>query len=113
MLIQTGKAEGWLHLDVGAAREWAKMSGIGFTNASPKVIPGRGVGLVADRSLSRREHGKPWEILTVDEDLVLSIEAVKRHAQFDTDFREVLDSIGDFGTVGLYRSPCPVGAFRR
>ncbi|KAK4506822.1 hypothetical protein PRZ48_000555 [Zasmidium cellare] len=97
MLIQTGKAEGWLHLDVDSVKTWATTSGIKFSNASPKVIPGRGIGLVTDRSLSTRERGKPWEILAVAEDLVLSVEAVKKHALFDKDFREVYDGLGDFG----------------
>lgn len=100
MLFRTGKAQGWLHYEVDAASTWARLSGIKFANASPKAIPGRGVGLVADRRLSTREHGKPWEILTVSEDLVLSIEAVKKHALYDKDFRELFDSLGDFGTVG-------------
>lgn len=108
MLIRTGKAEGWLHFDVDAATTWAKASGIKFANASPKVIPGRGVGLVADRCLSTREHGKPWEILTVSEDLVLSIEAVKKHALYDKDFKELFDSLGDFGRVGCHHSLLPV-----
>ncbi|KAF2171196.1 hypothetical protein M409DRAFT_63568 [Zasmidium cellare ATCC 36951] len=97
MLIQTGKAEGWLHLDVDSVRTWATTSGIGFSNASPKAIPERGIGLLTDRSLSTRERGNPWEVLTVTEDLVLSVEAVKKHALFDKDFREVFDSLGEFG----------------
>lgn len=107
MLIRTGKAEGWLHFDVDAASTWAKASGIKFTNASPKAIPGRGIGLVAHRSLTTREHGMPWEILTVDEGLVLSIEAVKTHALYDKDFRQLFDSLGDFGTVGCHRCLLP------
>lgn len=108
MLIQAGKSEGWLHLDVDGVRKWATTSGIGFTKASPRLLPGRGIGLVADRELSTRERGKPWEILTVAEDLVLSVEAVKKHALFDQDFREVFESLGDFGRVGRYPSSSPL-----
>lgn len=108
MLIQTGKAEGWLHLDADSVKTWATTSGIRFSNALPKVIPGRGIGLVADRSLSTRERGKPWEVLTVAEDLVLSVEAVKKHALFDKDFREVYDSLGEFGKVGHHPDSCPL-----
>ncbi|KAK4634138.1 SET domain-containing protein 8 [Fulvia fulva] len=97
MLIKRGKAEGWLHLDIEGVTTWATASGIGFTNASPKIVPGRGIGLVTDRNLDYSESGKPLEILKISEDLVLSVEAVKQQAQFDRDFREVLDSLADFG----------------
>lgn len=96
MLIKRGKAEGWLHLDTVALRAWAEASGITFTNASPSSVPGRGMGLLADSDL-KAESSSPTEILSVDEDLVLSGEAVRRHAKFDKDFREVLESLGDFG----------------
>lgn len=99
MLIQRGKAEGWLQLDTIALKTWAEASGIIFTNASPAVVPGRGTGLLADRYL-KAELAQPTEILSIDEDLVLSGETVRRHAQFDKDFREVLESLGDFGRVG-------------
>lgn len=112
MLIQSGKDEGWLHLDVDGVKKWATAGGIGFSNASPSLIPGRGIGLVADRDLSTKDHGQPWEVLTVAEDLVLSVEAVKRHAQFDQDFRDVFESLGDFGRVGRRLSPhFPLRAF--
>ncbi|KAM3418498.1 hypothetical protein BST61_g4478 [Cercospora zeina] len=96
MLIRRGKAEGWLRLDTKALKTWAEASGITFTNASPTAVPGRGTGLLADRDLNT-EASSPTEILTIDQELVLSGEAVKRHAQFDTDFREVLESLGNFG----------------
>ena len=97
MLIKRGKAEGWLHLDIDGVKTWATASGIDFTNASPKIIPGRGIGLVADRDLQYANSGNPLKILKISEDLVLSVEAVKKHAQFDQDFREVLESLADFG----------------
>lgn len=59
------------------------------------------MGLLADSDL-KAESSSPTEILSVDEDLVLSGEAVRRHAKFDEDFREVLESLGDFGRVGLF-----------
>lgn len=102
MLIRRGKAEGWLHLDPKALKTWAEASGITFANASPIAVPGRGTGLLADRDL-KTEASLPTEILTIDEELVLSGEAVRRHAQFDKDFREVLESLGDFGRVGSSR----------
>lgn len=101
MLIKRGKAEGWLQLDTVALRAWAEASGITFTNASPSTVPGRGMGLLADSDL-KAESSSPTEILSVDEDLVLSGETVRRHAKFDKDFREVLESLGDFGRVGLF-----------
>jgi hypothetical protein len=95
MLIQRGKAEGWLHLDVNQTQEWARLSGISFSAASATRIPGRGIGLTAGRDLTA-----PVEILSVDQDLVLSLGTIKQHAQFDSDFREVFDSLGASATVG-------------
>ncbi|KAI5369992.1 hypothetical protein Slin15195_G008700 [Septoria linicola] len=109
MLIQRGKAEGWLQLDTIALKTWAEASGIIFTNASPSVVPGRGTGLLADRYL-KAELAQPTEILSIDEDLVLSGETVRRHAQFDKDFREVLESLGDFGRSNLMGHATPRGA---
>ncbi|GIZ40378.1 hypothetical protein CKM354_000371800 [Cercospora kikuchii] len=109
MLIRRGKAEGWLHLDTKSLKTWAEASGITFTNASPTAVPGRGTGLLADRDL-KTESSLPTEILTIDEELVLSGEAVRRHAQFDKDFREVLESLGDFGRSNLMGHATPRGA---
>lgn len=106
MLIQRGKAEGWLTMDMDAFKKWAATSGINFTNASPAIVPGRGNGLVADRDLTSMDTSHFAEILRVDEDLVLSVEAIKKHALFDKDLRELLDSLGDFGQVGGV-SPSP------
>lgn len=96
MLIQRGKTEGWLHLDVDQTKEWAKLSGISFSAASAKSIPGRGLGLTADRDLKA-----PEEVLSVPEDLVLSLDTIKQHAQFDSDFRELFESLGASATVGV------------
>lgn len=95
MLFQRGKAEGWLHLDLAQTQEWARMSGISFSAASATRIPGRGIGLTADRDLTAFA-----EVLSVPEDLVLSVDAIKQHAQFDSDFRELFDSLGASATVG-------------
>lgn len=103
MLIKRGKAEGWLHLSAPAVTLWAESNGIDFINASPKVVPGRGIGLIADRDLKNDEAG-PIKILKIAEDLVLSGDAVRKHAQFDKDFRQVLESLGDFGRVGILTS---------
>ncbi|KXT14600.1 hypothetical protein AC579_3680 [Pseudocercospora musae] len=96
MLVQRGKAEGWLHLNVAALTTWAIANGIEFKSASPAVVPGRGVGLLADRPVQDPSSDESV-FLTISEDLVLSIEAVKRHALFDRDFRELIESLDDFG----------------
>lgn len=105
MIVRRGKDEGWLHLDVHGVQRWATASGIKFTSASPAHIPGRGIGLVADHSVISERGQKPCQILELTEELVLSLEAVKQHASFDQDFREVLESIGEFGRVGLLALP--------
>lgn len=105
MIVRRGKDEGWLHLDVHGVQKWATASGIKFTNASPAHIPGRGIGLVADHSIISKRGQKPCQILELTEELVLSLEAVKQHASFDQDFREVLESLGEFGRVGFVTVP--------
>lgn len=105
MIVRRGKDEGWLHLDVHGVQKWATASGIKFTNASPAHIPGRGIGLVADRKITSELGQKPCQILELTEELVLSLEAVKQHASFDQDFREILESIGEFGRVGFIILP--------
>lgn len=95
MLIQRGKTDGWLHLDVKQTQEWAGLSGVTFSAASAARIPGRGIGLTADRDLVA-----PQEVLSVAEDLVLSVDTIKRHALFDSDFRGLYDSLGASATVG-------------
>lgn len=100
MLIQRGKDEGWLHLDVPALKTWAAASGIDFASTEPSLVPGRGVALLASRSLPSSTSSKSAVLLTLPADLVLSLEAVKKHALFDRHFRELLDSLGDFGKVG-------------
>lgn len=95
MLIQRGKSEGWLHLDVVQTQQWARLSGMSFNAASATHIPGRGIGLTANRDLAA-----PVEILSVPEDLVLSLDTIKQHAQFDSDFRELFESLGASATVG-------------
>lgn len=95
MLIQRGKADGWLHLDVSQMSEWARLSGVTFSAASATLIPGRGIGLTADRDLVA-----PSEVLSVAEDLILSVDTIKKHAQFDADLRGLFDSLGASAAVG-------------
>jgi hypothetical protein len=101
MLIRRGKEEGWLNWDVDATQEWAKSSGINFTNATPAMVAGRGIGLLADHDISSPPSSEmPTEVLAIAEDLVLSLTTVKEHALFDRDYRELLESLGSFGKVG-------------
>ncbi|SMY19854.1 unnamed protein product [Zymoseptoria tritici ST99CH_1A5] len=100
MLIRRGKEEGWLNWSLEATHQWARSSGIKFTNATPAIVPGRGIGLLADHDLSSPPSSQmPLEVLAIAEDLVLSLETIKQHALFDRDFREVLESLGQFGAT--------------
>lgn len=99
MIIRRGKAEGWLHLDLNALRFWATEAGVTFKLASPVLNPGRGTVLIAKENIAYPGNTDGPELLLIDEGLVLSQQSVKSHAQFDQDFREVLESVGDFGRV--------------
>jgi hypothetical protein len=108
MLIQRGKSEGWLHLDPPSTQAWAVASGVAFVNAYPGAsMVSSSTGLLARQDL-KSEPCRPVELLTIDANLVLSLEAVKKHAQFDMDFRQFLDCLGDFARVGVIIPSTPV-----
>ena len=106
-MIRRGRAAGWLQLPPEALVPWAKLNDVAFTHLDPGVIAGRGAALVARTCLPDAENAGDGSqvLMTVPRDLILSLERVQEHAKVDKDFREVLESLGDFGRVGA--SHCP------
>jgi len=100
-MIRDGKAEGWLKLPTEALLPWALLNHVAFNRVVPGVAVGRGGALLASRDLSDGNDDEDGTLMTVPGDLILSLEHVLEHAKVDKDFREVLDSLGDFGRVGL------------
>lgn len=100
-MIRRGKTEGWLKLPQDAFLSWAMLNDVSFDRTVPGVIPGRGGALLAKEELDADEDMSNV-LLTVPKDLILSLERVQEHAKTDKDFREVLESLGDFGRVGSH-----------
>lgn len=103
MIIQRGKDEGWLHLDVAASQHWLEHAGVEFDAATPSTIAGRGNTLIAKLDLQETTQN-PQRLLKIPAQLILSTETIRQHALFDRDFRELSESLGDFGKVGDMRS---------
>lgn len=108
-MIRRGKSEAWLQLPQAAISSWATLNDVSFDRSVPGSVPGRGGALLAKENLDAEEDMSNL-LLTVPKDLILSLERVQDHAKVDRDFREVLDSLGDFGRVGVhtYSLPHPV-----
>lgn len=106
-MIREGKAEGWLRLPITALQPWASLNDVQFNgvNVAPQVgREDRGCTVVARQKLV---DGSGFAaVMTVPRDLILSLERVNEHAKYDQDFRNVLEAIGEFGTVSLLLSSC-------
>ena len=94
-----GRNLGWLQLPFEAILPWAMMNDVTFNRSVPGVIEDRGGALLAKENLDAESDSSNL-LLTVPSDLILSLERVQEYAKVDRDFREVLESLGEFGTVG-------------
>ena len=105
MLIRQGKDEGWLQLPPDAFASWASLNDVVFKCVHPGAIPGRGGALLATRDLDLPGADGAEPLMVVPNDLIMSLERVQQHAKVDQDFREVLESLGEFGRVGHLHIP--------
>jgi hypothetical protein len=99
-MIRDGKEQGWLSLPVDTLPVWAAFNNVEFNAVHIAPLPGkedRGSTVIASRPLKGR-HEQP--LVTVPRDLILSLERVHEHAKSDSDFRPILEGLGDFGRVG-------------
>lgn len=103
-MIRRGKTQGWLQLPPQALLPWAMLNEVSFNNVIPGTTADKGGGLLAKDDLNSGDDASRL-LLTVPRDLILSLERVQQHAKVDKDFREVLESLKDFGTVGLTTIP--------
>lgn len=100
-MIRRGKAEGWLQLPAEAFMPWATFNEVSFNRTVPGIVAGRGGALLAEGPLDASED-ESQVLMQVPKDLILSLERVQEHAKVDKDFREVLESLGDFGRVSAF-----------
>lgn len=103
-MLRQGKSHGWLSLPPPAFTPWAHLNGVQFHDVKPGHIAGRGSALIASKAVTNSAEGAEC-LLTVPKDLILSLEQILEQAKVDRDFREVLESLGDFGRVGHYYIP--------
>ena len=99
-MIRRGKIQGWLRLPPSALLPWAMLNDVTFDRTVPGFIEGRGAALLAKEELNISEDMSNV-LMRVPRDLILSLERVQEHAKVDKDFREVLESLDDFGRVGV------------
>lgn len=100
VMIRRGRAEGWLRLPIQSLPSWATLNNVqfnGITVAPQRGLEDRGSTVIAQQTLRATEPATA--LMVVPRDLILSLERVLDHAKYDADFREVLDSLGDFGRV--------------
>ncbi|KAK4888388.1 hypothetical protein LTR27_012711 [Elasticomyces elasticus] len=97
-MIRNGKAAGWLQLPSEASLPWARLNSIAFTHVLPGVLEGKGGALVSNADMVG-DVEKPQTLMAVPRPLILSRERILEHAKVDQDFREVLESLGEFGTT--------------
>ena len=113
-MIRRGRAEGWLHLPSEAFLPWAMLNEVTFERTLPGSIDGRGGALLAKEELDA-DKDNSQVLLNVPSCLILSLERVQEHAKVDKDFREVLESLKEFGRVGLLLQfssyLCPIWSF--
>lgn len=102
-MIREGKSEGWLTLPTSALQSWASHNGASFHGVTVGPLPGledRGSTVIATKNLSGDDDAQRV-LMTVPRDLILSLDNVHKHAKYDRDLRDILQSPGDFGRVGL------------
>ncbi len=98
-MLRQGKSQGWLSLSPEAFHPWTQLNGVRFHDVRPGHVEGRGSALLASKDVENSAEGAEC-LLTVPKDLILSQEQVHEQAKVDRDFRELLESLGDFGRVG-------------
>ena len=105
-MLRQGKSQGWLTLPPEAFNPWAQLNGVKFHDVEPGRIAGKGSALIASKAVTNSAEGAEC-LLTVPRDLILGQEQILEQARVDRDFRELLESVGDFGRVGSRHSFLP------
>jgi hypothetical protein len=74
---------------------WSVLNDLDYFDVRVANVPGRGLGLVTERNLSRQEDTFDIPILLrIPKKLVLSPEAVELYAKVDGNFKQLLDAAG-------------------
>lgn len=101
-MIREGKLEGWLRLPIESLPSWATLNDVqfnGVTVGPQSGLENRGSTVVARERIEASDEAVS-PLMVVPRELILSLERIREHAKYDSDFREVLDCLQDFGRVG-------------
>lgn len=107
-MLRRGRREGWLSITEDVFQAWAALNQVDFGLVSPGNLPQRGGALLARRTITQnKDEARLVQLLSVPNDLILGLDRVVEHTKFDSSFREVLESLGDFVIVGPPVLPRP------
>ncbi|KAL2758240.1 hypothetical protein ACRALDRAFT_1061461 [Sodiomyces alcalophilus JCM 7366] len=82
-------------LDIEAALPvWNRLNNVTLINVTPRHVPQRGTGLVADRDVTHDNTALPPALARIPRDLILSHQSVEEFTKVDGHFRELLDVAG-------------------
>lgn len=93
------------HLPIDALSAWARlngvsMSGVAFRRVETEDGTDKGYAIVATKD-RETEGPEPDVLLQIPSDLILSLDTVGIHAKSDPYLREVLEAVGEYGTVSM------------
>ncbi|EFX03245.1 set domain containing protein [Grosmannia clavigera kw1407] len=88
-------AAAFTHLPISSLPVWQTLNDVSFVDTRIAEIPGKGYGLVANRSLTT---AKPTfhrsSLVSVPHNLILNAETVEQYAKQDRNFRQLLEVVG-------------------
>ncbi|KAI0024234.1 hypothetical protein F4780DRAFT_768886 [Xylariomycetidae sp. FL0641] len=83
------------HFPLSSLPAWCALNGVTVADVKVGDVPGRGLGLMAERDLVNDPTiGNNRPLLTIPRELVLSAEGVEEYARENKDFRQLLDAAG-------------------
>ena len=87
-------------LPIESLKAWARLNGAIFNNVTIQSLAERGSGVVATADI---DDSGGNVLMLIPQDLVLSRELVWQFAKSDQHLRMVLEAVGDFARVILYK----------
>jgi hypothetical protein len=90
-------------LPISALPAWCKLNDVTFIDTTITNLGAKGYGFVTERSLSSQNTFDIPALLLIPHDLILSAEAIEKHAKVDHHFRQLLDTAG--GKVSAHLVP--------
>lgn len=94
------------YLPIDALPAWARLNGVSLSGVTFRRVEAedgsdKGSALVATEDRETEDSG-PDVLLQIPPDLILSLDTVGIYAKSDPYLREVLEAVGEFGTVSRH-----------